>query len=229
MATFIGGTNILRGRRSTERVSIIGRPLRTLGRRAARRRGDAVSVRQHNIKLATAAPSDMDNCLSGIVLRQVFLGTSRDYPIRLEDKTELRVTAPAEQDIAPDLAVWAHLPAEHCRALMVTEEEEGHEHEADPTPVLAACGRRHGLVLRIRARRAAGSDQDRRALIAAAKKEGKVVWYTAVDLPIAEKIAKAFEAKYPRRHRCASSARAPSATSSASARNRRAASSPATW
>ena len=35
------------------------------------------------------------------------------------------------------------------------------------------------------------------ALIAAAKKEGKVVHYTSVDLPLAEKVAKAFEAKYP--------------------------------
>ena len=34
-------------------------------------------------------------------------------------------------------------------------------------------------------------------LIAAAKKEGKVIWYTAVDLPVAERIAKVFEAKYP--------------------------------
>ena len=34
-------------------------------------------------------------------------------------------------------------------------------------------------------------------LIAAAKKEGKVVWYTSVDLPLAEKVAHAFEAKYP--------------------------------
>ena len=34
-------------------------------------------------------------------------------------------------------------------------------------------------------------------LIEAAKKEGKAVWYTAVDLPVAERIAKAFEAKYP--------------------------------
>src|SRR5712675_2389978 len=34
-------------------------------------------------------------------------------------------------------------------------------------------------------------------LIEAAKKEGKVVWYTSVDLPLAEKIAKSFEAKYP--------------------------------
>jgi len=34
------------------------------------------------------------------------------------------------------------------------------------------------------------------ALIDAAKKEGKVVYYTSVDLPLAEKVAKAFEAKY---------------------------------
>lgn len=35
------------------------------------------------------------------------------------------------------------------------------------------------------------------ALIAAAKKEGKVVHYTSVDLPLAERVGKAFEAKYP--------------------------------
>jgi len=35
------------------------------------------------------------------------------------------------------------------------------------------------------------------ALIEAAKKEGKVSWYTSVDLPLGEKVAKAFEAAYP--------------------------------
>jgi iron(III) transport system substrate-binding protein len=34
------------------------------------------------------------------------------------------------------------------------------------------------------------------ALIEAARKEGKVAFYTAMDLPVAEKLAKAFEAKY---------------------------------
>ncbi len=34
-------------------------------------------------------------------------------------------------------------------------------------------------------------------LVAAATKEGKVVWYTAVDLAVAEHMARAFEAKYP--------------------------------
>lgn len=34
-------------------------------------------------------------------------------------------------------------------------------------------------------------------LIAAARKEGAVVWYTSVDLPLAEKIARSFEQKFP--------------------------------
>jgi iron(III) transport system substrate-binding protein len=34
------------------------------------------------------------------------------------------------------------------------------------------------------------------ALVEAARKEGKVVWYTSVDLPLAERIARAFEAKF---------------------------------
>jgi iron(III) transport system substrate-binding protein len=35
------------------------------------------------------------------------------------------------------------------------------------------------------------------ALIEAAKKEGKVAYYTSIDLPLAERIARTFEAKYP--------------------------------
>jgi iron(III) transport system substrate-binding protein len=35
------------------------------------------------------------------------------------------------------------------------------------------------------------------ALIEAAKKEGKLAYYTSVDLPLAERIAKSFEAKFP--------------------------------
>src|SRR4030081_195097 len=36
------------------------------------------------------------------------------------------------------------------------------------------------------------------ALIEAAKKEGQVIYYTSIDLPVAERLAKTFEAKYPR-------------------------------
>jgi len=34
-------------------------------------------------------------------------------------------------------------------------------------------------------------------LIEAARKEGKVIWYTSVDLQVAATISKAFEAKFP--------------------------------
>jgi len=34
-------------------------------------------------------------------------------------------------------------------------------------------------------------------LIAAAQKERTVVWYTSVDLPVAENVARSFETKYP--------------------------------
>ena len=34
-------------------------------------------------------------------------------------------------------------------------------------------------------------------LVAAAQKEGKIVWYSATDVQVAEKLAKAFEARYP--------------------------------
>src|SRR6266699_734671 len=34
-------------------------------------------------------------------------------------------------------------------------------------------------------------------LVTAARAEGKVTWYTSVDLPLSEKMARAFESKYP--------------------------------
>src|SRR6201991_2853721 len=61
------------------------------------------------------------------------------------------------------------------------------------TPALAAAST---FATPIRAQAPAATAIDQK-LIDAAKKEGKVVWYTAVDLPLAEKIGKAFEAKYP--------------------------------
>jgi iron(III) transport system substrate-binding protein len=35
------------------------------------------------------------------------------------------------------------------------------------------------------------------ALLGAARREGKAVWYAAMDLPVAEKLARGFEARYP--------------------------------
>ena len=60
-------------------------------------------------------------------------------------------------------------------------------------------------------------------LIEAARQEGKFAWYAALDLPIAEKIARAFEGNI-RALPAAWSVRVPNAFSNASARNMGAAS-----
>ena len=66
-------------------------------------------------------------------------------------------------------------------------------------------------------------------LIEAAKKEGKVVWYTSIDLPLAEEDRQDLRGQISPASRCASSAPAPSASCSASARNIGATSTPSTW
>lgn len=62
---------------------------------------------------------------------------------------------------------------------------------AGSTGVLMASGFVHS------AQSAPAAEAITPALIEAAKKEGKIVWYTSVDLALGEKVAKVFEAKYP--------------------------------
>ena len=119
VARFIGGANILRGSALDEaRVSVAGATLRTTGRTLTAGKPVALSVRQHEIVLAAGKPqSGTDNHLNAVVTRQVFLGSARDYTVALDDRTELRVTAPPGHNIAPGERVWLHLPAEQLRAL----------------------------------------------------------------------------------------------------------------
>jgi iron(III) transport system ATP-binding protein len=119
VARFIGGANILRGSALDEaRVSVAGSTLRTTGRTLTAGKPVALSVRQHEIVLAAGKPqSGTDNHLNAVVTRQVFLGSARDYTVALDDKTELRVTAPPGHNIVPGERVWLHLPAEQLRAL----------------------------------------------------------------------------------------------------------------
>jgi iron(III) transport system ATP-binding protein len=118
VARFIGGSNILRGPAlDATRVTVAGTPLRTTGRALQPGRPVALSVRQHEIVIAAEKPQSVDNHLHAIVTRQVFLGSVRDYTVALDDKTELRVTAPPGCNIAPGQSVWLHLPAQRCRAL----------------------------------------------------------------------------------------------------------------
>ena len=118
VARFIGGSNILRGAAiDGTRVTVAGAPLRTTGRPLQAGRPVALSVRQHEITIAGEKPQSADNHLHAVVTRQVFLGSVRDFTVALDDRTELRVTAPPGRSIAPGQSVWLHLPAEQCRAL----------------------------------------------------------------------------------------------------------------
>jgi len=117
VARFIGGSNILAGKAlDSSRVAVAGGILATTGRVLATGEAVPVSIRQHEIVMSSTASTE-PNVLHGAVSRQVFLGAARDYTVVLDDKTELRVTAPPTQDIAPGQDVWLRLPAERCRAL----------------------------------------------------------------------------------------------------------------
>ena len=117
VARFIGGSNILSGKAiDSGRVAVGGGTLATTGRTLSPGEAVPVSIRQHEIEIMSGGRSE-PNQLHGIVSRQIFLGAARDYTVALDDRSELRVTAPPVQDIAPGQEVWLRLPAERCRAL----------------------------------------------------------------------------------------------------------------
>ena len=119
VARFVGGSNILRGPAvDGDRVSVAGVALRC--DRGGLRAGEqtAISVRQHDVRLSATSPGPTaENVLPATVVRQAFLGGSRDYVVEAADGTQLRVSAPAEQSIAPGAAVWLELPPGRCRVL----------------------------------------------------------------------------------------------------------------
>jgi iron(III) transport system ATP-binding protein len=118
VARFIGSSNILKGRNLDEdRIEFAGTPLRCSGARLPSSGETAVSIRQHDIRLMPKAPDATENVVPATVVRQVFLGSSRDYIVQVADGTQLRVVTSAQDNIAQRASVWLHLPPERCRAL----------------------------------------------------------------------------------------------------------------
>jgi iron(III) transport system ATP-binding protein len=118
VARFIGMSNVVRGKAlDSDRISLAGVPLRVSG--GPLKVGDEipVSVRQHQIELLAQEPQANDNVVPARVVRQVFLGSSRDYMVELADGTQLRAVTAAGVSIPPGSSVWLHLPVERCRAL----------------------------------------------------------------------------------------------------------------
>ena len=118
VARFIGSSNVVKGKGlDGGRIELAGIALQCSGEPVVPGAPTAVSIRPHGITLTAAPPQNADNVLPATVVRQVFLGDSREYMVELKDGTQLRtVTAPAD-NIPHGSAVWLHLPAERCRAL----------------------------------------------------------------------------------------------------------------
>jgi iron(III) transport system ATP-binding protein len=118
VARFIGMSNVFKGKAlDSSRVSFAGVPLRVTGDPLKPNAETPVSIRQHQIELLSKEPAVKDNVVPAKVVRQVFLGSSRDYMVEVADGTQLRIVTSAGESAAPGAAVWLHLPPDRCRAL----------------------------------------------------------------------------------------------------------------
>ena len=119
VARFIGSSNIVKGKNLDDRhIALAGVALRCTGERLAPGDVTSVSIRQHDVRLSIAAPQNTENVVPAKVIRQVFLGHSRDYMVEIADGTQLRVVAPADENIPPGSVVWLFLPPDRCLALI---------------------------------------------------------------------------------------------------------------
>ena len=91
--------------------------LEVVGTRLAAGDAATVAIRQHDIALSAQEPQDLQNAVAARVVRQVFLGASRDYMVETPDGTILRIVAATETAIPKGTEVWLYLPPERCRAL----------------------------------------------------------------------------------------------------------------
>jgi iron(III) transport system ATP-binding protein len=117
VARFIGSSNVIKGKGlDATRIDFAGTPLRCSGEAIKIGATTPVSVRPHDIAIS-AAQRQGENVVPATVVRQVFLGGSRDYMVEAKDGTQLRVLTGAGENIPQGSAVWLHLPSERCRAL----------------------------------------------------------------------------------------------------------------
>jgi iron(III) transport system ATP-binding protein len=119
VARFIGGTNIFKGKRlGADTLDCGPMTLRCGNGQLPAGDSGSVSVRHHHIRLAQESGSEGTvNAAPGTVVRQVYLGSHRDYLVELQNGETVRTVAPAKVAIEKGQPVWLHFPVEHCRAL----------------------------------------------------------------------------------------------------------------
>jgi iron(III) transport system ATP-binding protein len=119
VARFIGSSNVLQGKGlDGNRVEFSGVALQCTGEKVVPGAATAVSVRPHDVSLHATQPQTTENIVPATVVRQVFLGASRDYMVETKDGTQLRTATAAETNIPQGSAVWLQMPPARCRALL---------------------------------------------------------------------------------------------------------------
>jgi iron(III) transport system ATP-binding protein len=117
VARFIGSSNVIKAKGQSDGVvDFAGVPLRCVGAKIVAGASVPVSIRPHDIAISGRMMQG-DNIVPATVVRQVFLGGSRDYMVEAKDGSQLRVVTAAAENIAQGSTVWLQLPAERCRAL----------------------------------------------------------------------------------------------------------------
>src|SRR5499427_4429797 len=118
VARFIGSSNVIKGQVLDDiHLRCAGSTLRCSGGKFTAGGEGKAAVRQHVVRLWSNQPDSMENVLPGTVVRQVFLGASRDYLVEVPDGSQLRVVASAGENIPQGAAVWLYLPPDRCRVL----------------------------------------------------------------------------------------------------------------
>ncbi|HEY5826793.1 MAG: ABC transporter ATP-binding protein [Hyphomicrobiaceae bacterium] len=119
VARFLGGSNILRGKAlDASRVAFAGTAVDCSGGSLVPGADVAMSIRQHDIAISADQPATgAGSAVEGTIVRNVFLGATRDYVVEARDGTQLRITAPPHVDLAQGSEVWLTLPADRCRVL----------------------------------------------------------------------------------------------------------------
>jgi len=118
VARFIGASNVIKGTaRDSDHIAFAGATLQVVGAKLNPGQSAAVAIRQHDIQLSTQAPQRQENTVKATVIRQVFLGASRDYMVETSDGTTLRIVTGATAAVPRGTEIWLTLPPERCRAL----------------------------------------------------------------------------------------------------------------
>ncbi len=120
VARFIGASNVIKGQAlDASHMTVAGQTIACIGAPMTAGATATISIRPHSVGLLGAEPLlATANVIPATITRNVFLGSIRDYVAQLADGTELRVTTPPSQNIAPGTNVLVHLPQQQCLALV---------------------------------------------------------------------------------------------------------------